>query len=208
MLPSRSCARRGSPAAGMPGGRRKPPCPPAAARGWFPPSVGACRHRLAAAPARRQNPAVNPRESAMSHVRKTALPLLVVAMGAALSACSRNEEAAGAAPAPVSSPEATQAGVPASVHVHTFQVGSLQGSALRDVGSAVHNDNSVLDVGLTPDEVDGVLSGAGLDTDRLRMSVQQLMVRDGQRVMLFDAGAGKLVGDSAGKLGAALQAAG
>jgi len=144
----------------------------------------------------------------MSHVRKAALPLLVVAMGAALAACSRNEEAAGAAPAPVAAPEATQAGVPASEHVHPFQVGSLQAAALRDGGIAVPNDNSVFGVGLTPDEVAGVLSGAGLDTDRLHLSVQPLLVRDGQRVMLFDAGAGQFVGDSAGKLGAALQAAG
>ena len=37
----------------------------------------------------------------MSHVRKAALPLLVVAMGAALAACSRNEQAADAATTPV-----------------------------------------------------------------------------------------------------------
>lgn len=103
----------------------------------------------------------------MSHVRKAALPLLVVALGAALAACSRNEQAADAATTPVAAPEATPAAEPAGDNVHAFQIGTLQAAALRDGGMSVPNDNNVFGVGLTPDEVAGVLAAAGLETDQL-----------------------------------------
>lgn len=145
----------------------------------------------------------------MSHVRKAALPLLVVALGAALAACSRNEDAADAATTtPVAAPETTPATAPASEDVHAFQIGTLQAAALRDGGISVPNDNAVFGVGLTPEEVASVLAGAGLETDMLHLSVQPLLVRDGGRVYLFDAGAGQLMGDNAGRLDASLQAAG
>lgn len=144
----------------------------------------------------------------MPHVRRAALPLLVVALGATLAACSRNEQAADAAATPAAAPETTQAAVPASEDAHPFQIGTLQAAALRDGGMSVPNDNSVFGVGLTPDEVAGVLAAAGLETGQLHLSVQPLLVRDGERVYLFDTGAGGNMGDSAGKLGAALQAAG
>src|SRR5690606_3789967 len=157
-----------------------------------------------------------PKESAMSHVRKAALPLLAVALGAALAACSRNEQAADAATTPVAAPEATPAAEPAGDNVHAFQIGTLQAAALRDGGLAVRheqapgaaappvaapdatpaaepagvnvhacqggtlqaaalrdggmsvpNDNNVFGVGLTPDEVAGVLAAAGLETAQL-----------------------------------------
>ncbi len=145
----------------------------------------------------------------MSHVRKAALPLLVIALGAALAACTRNAEPAdAAASAPVAGPEATPAAAPASDDVHAFHIGALQAAALRDGGLSVPNDNAVFGVGLTPEEVAGVLSAAGLETGKLHLSVQPLLVREGARVFLFDAGAGQLMGDGAGKLAASLQAAG
>src|SRR5690606_38145904 len=163
-----------------------------------PPAHAAIACRTPAPPPESGGP---PKESAMSHVRKAALPLLVVALGAALAACSRNEEAAEAA-------ATTPATAPAGEDVHAFRIGALQAAALRDGGMSVPNDNAVFGVGLTPKEVAGVLAGAGLETDVLHLSVQPLLVRDGGRVYLFDAGAGQLMGENAGKLGASLQAAG
>src|SRR5690606_17537731 len=147
-------------------------------------------------------------EASLTHGRRAALALLVGAPGATLDARRRNEQAADAAATPAAAPETTQAAVPASEDVHPFQIGSLQAAALRDGGMSVPNDNSVFGVGLTPDEVAGVLAAAGLETGQLHLSVQPLLVRDGERVYLFDTGAGGNMGDSAGKLGAALQAAG
>src|SRR5690606_13656096 len=92
--------------------------------------------------------------------------------------------------------------------VHAFRIGALQAAALRDGGMSVPNDNAVFGVGLTPKEVAGVLAGAGLETDVLHLSVQPLLVRYGGGVYLFDACAGQLMGENAGKLGASLQAAG
>lgn len=141
----------------------------------------------------------------MIHIRNT--PLLAVAMAAALAACGREAQqpAAPQAPAATEGAPATAAAEAAS---HDFAIGGLQATALKDGGLAVPNDNSVFGVGLTPDEVAGVLSAAGLPTDALHLSVQPLLVRDGGRVMLFDTGAGRFMGEGAGRLGAALQAAG
>src|SRR5690606_7287964 len=182
-----------------------PTDPALSVRPGVPPAgtVIACRPRVA-----RPESGGPTEESSMPHVRRAALPLLVVALGATLAACSRNEQAADAAATPAAAPETTQAAVPASEDVHPFQIGSLQAAALRDGGMSVPNDNSVFGVGLTPSAVAGVPAAAGLETGQLHLSVQPLLVRDGERVYLLDTGAGGNMGDSAGKLGAALQAAG
>lgn len=144
----------------------------------------------------------------MPRIHKTALPLLAAALGTALAACGGNPQEPAATIATPATAEVQTPAVSASDAIHAFGIGPLQATALRDGSLSVPNDNAVFGMGLTPDEVSAVLSGAGLETDALHLSVQPLLVRTDGRVMLFDAGAGRMMGDSAGKLGGALEAAG
>ncbi|WP_232207685.1 MBL fold metallo-hydrolase [Pseudoxanthomonas sp. J35] len=140
-------------------------------------------------------------------IRTAALSLLAVALATTLAACDRQNPSAGAAaPAPEAAAEAPAPA--ASEAFHAFAIGSLQATALRDGTLSVPNDNAVFGVGLTPQEVADVLAAAGQPTDTLHLSVQPLLVRAGERVLLFDTGAGRNMGDGAGKLGEALAAAG
>src|SRR5262245_42559935 len=90
----------------------------------------------------------------------------------------------------------------------TFAIGDFSAMALRDGTISLPNDNKVFGVGQKPEEVAAVLSAAGLPTDHLELSLQPLLVRTSDRVMLFDTGAGGNMGASAGKLAASMTAAG
>jgi glyoxylase-like metal-dependent hydrolase (beta-lactamase superfamily II) len=90
----------------------------------------------------------------------------------------------------------------------TFAIGDFSAMALRDGTISLPNDNKVFGVGQKPEEVAAVLSAAGLPTDHLELSVQPLLVRTAERVMLFDTGAGGNMGPTAGKLAASMAAAG
>jgi glyoxylase-like metal-dependent hydrolase (beta-lactamase superfamily II) len=97
----------------------------------------------------------------------------------------------------------------ASPDVTRFKVGTLEAISLRDGGmSGVPNDNAILGVGRTPGEVAAVLTANGLPGDSFSLSIQPLLVRDGQRLVLIDAGAGASMGPTAGKLPASLRTAG
>lgn len=132
----------------------------------------------------------------MKSCNTTALPLPCLFLALGLAACS----------GPPAEPEAPPA--PLSQNVRTFSIGAMTGIALLDGGLELPNDNQVLGVGRTPEEVAEVLSAAGLPTDKLNLSVQPLLVRVAGRVMLFDTGAGGGMGEGAGKLGASLAEAG
>jgi len=71
-----------------------------------------------------------------------------------------------------------------------FTIGSLQAVALRDAAFAPANDNRTLAVNQTKADVDALLTAAGLPTDVLQLSVQPLMVRTPERLLLFDTGNG------------------
>lgn len=97
----------------------------------------------------------------------------------------------------------------ASADVTPFKVGALEVIALRDGGlSGLPNDNTILGVGRTPAEVSAVLTANGLPGDSFDLSIQPLLVRDGGRLVLIDAGAGASMGPGAGRLPASLRAAG
>ena len=119
-----------------------------------------------------------------------------------LLACSSKEDAAPATPTEPA--VADTAAVRQSENVFTFRVGELTAVALRDGGLELANDNKVLGVGRTPEEVAEVLSANGLPTDKAQLSVQPLLVKAGDRVMLFDTGAGTLFGPGTGKLSVSL----
>jgi glyoxylase-like metal-dependent hydrolase (beta-lactamase superfamily II) len=90
----------------------------------------------------------------------------------------------------------------------TFAVGDFSAMALRDGSISIANDNKVFGVGHKPEEVAALLREAGLPTDHLELSLQPLLVKTADRVMLFDTGAGTNFGVSAGKLNASMAAAG
>jgi glyoxylase-like metal-dependent hydrolase (beta-lactamase superfamily II) len=121
-------------------------------------------------------------------------PLLLAVAALVLAACSSQKQETPASAA--------------SADVHNFMVGSLQASALRDGVVEFPNDNKVFGVGHTPDEVASVLSAGGQPTDKLQLGLNPLLVKSGDRVLLFDTGAGGNFGPSSGHLAAALAAAG
>lgn len=124
--------------------------------------------------------------------------LFVIALAMAMAACSKGPKAE--APPTTAEPAAPAAAAIRSASVHQFSIGDLQAYALRDGGIEVPNDNKVFAVGRTPEEVAAVLSANGLPTDKLALAIQPLVVKSGDRVMLFDTGAGGLFGPTTGHL--------
>ncbi|HET7553274.1 MAG TPA: MBL fold metallo-hydrolase [Gemmatimonadaceae bacterium] len=80
--------------------------------------------------------------------------------------------------------------------------------ALHDGALNFPNDNAVFGVGRTPAEVAALLEAAGAPGDSLHLSIQPLLVKTNDRVLLFDTGAGANLGPGAGRLPTALAAAG
>lgn len=138
---------------------------------------------------------------------------LMAIFAVTLSACSKKEDppAAAADPAPAAaSTPATEAitATTTQANVYRFKIGDLSAMALRDGGIEPPNDNKVFGVGLTPADVAAVLSANNQATDKLPLSVQPLLVRTPDRVLLFDTGAGALFGPSVGHVQAAFKEAG
>jgi glyoxylase-like metal-dependent hydrolase (beta-lactamase superfamily II) len=123
-----------------------------------------------------------------------------------LGACSRTAEEPQPVPAPAA--EAPGKAEASQASSHSFRIGELSAIALRDGDIELPNDNQVFGVGLKPEDVAAVLSAANLATDKLQLSVQPLLVKTADRVLLFDTGAATLFGPGTGKLGASLTAAG
>jgi glyoxylase-like metal-dependent hydrolase (beta-lactamase superfamily II) len=136
---------------------------------------------------------------------------LMAMFAVTLSACSKKEEPppAAAAPATEASPAAQSATVAVTqANVFRFKIGDLSAMALRDGEIAPLNDNKVFGVGLTPADVAAVLGANNLATDKLPLSVQPLLVRTPDRVLLFDTGAGTLFGPTVGHVQEAFKEAG
>ena len=91
----------------------------------------------------------------------------------------------------------------AGENVSAFAIGSLQAASLRDAAFAPANDNMTLAINVTKADVDALLTAAGLATDVLQLSVQPLIVRTPDRVLLFDTGNGP-----SGMLSASMASAG
>lgn len=119
-----------------------------------------------------------------------------------LTACSPESDAP--------RPAATTAAAPVLEHedVRAFAIGELTGMALRDGTIDVPNDARTFGLGRTVDEVSARLAAAGLSTHELHLSIQPLLVKTADRVLLFDTGAGGNMGDSGGRLAASMAAAG
>lgn len=142
----------------------------------------------------------------MTHsLRVTSLALLVAAT---LTACSPKQEEVSQS-ADMSAEPATPAiaSIAASDVVKPFTIGLFQAAALSDGAGAFPNDNKTLAINKTKADVDALLSANSLPTDQLHLSVQPLLVKTPDKVLLFDAGAGVLFGPTMGKLPASLTAA-
>jgi glyoxylase-like metal-dependent hydrolase (beta-lactamase superfamily II) len=142
---------------------------------------------------------------------KNAASLLALIFATALAACATRPDAppqeqeaakASAAASAAAGKAATAEKAPAvdPSDARDFTLGEFSATALRDGSVSFPNDNKIFGVGHTPAEVAQVLSSAGQPTDHLELSVQPLLVRTAERVMLFDTGAGANFGPSAGRL--------
>ena len=113
----------------------------------------------------------------------------VIMLAASLAACSpASEEAPPAEADGAATP--TLAPFQAGQNVSPFAIGSLQAAALRDAAFSPANDNQTLAINVSKAEVDALLTAEGLATDVLELSVQPLIVRTTDRVLLFDTGNG------------------
>jgi glyoxylase-like metal-dependent hydrolase (beta-lactamase superfamily II) len=72
-----------------------------------------------------------------------------------------------------------------------FQLGRLQLTVLQDAHYVVANDGKTFGVDAGGPAVAKVLSAAGMPSDRITLSVDVLLLREGARVMLFDSGLGE-----------------
>lgn len=145
---------------------------------------------------------------------RTSLSLTVSLLlaGAMLGGCAKpaSEEQAAAPATPAATP-AAPAPAPApqeSADIFRFKVGALDAVALLDGTIDTPNDGKTFGVGQKTGDVAALLTANGQPTDVLHLSIQPLLVRDGERTLLFDTGAGDVSWAKAGKLQASLKAAG
>ena len=123
---------------------------------------------------------------------------LMLASAAVLAACQPTAATKTDAPA-VEAPAA-------SADVHPFRIGQLQAWSLRDGSMAMSVSGS--DVPWADKAaVTATLTAAGQPGDVVDLSIQPLLVRDGDRLVLIDTGAGGQMGTQ-GLLMASLRAAG
>ena len=128
------------------------------------------------------------------HARLAAAGLILAAMGA----CSPEPETTEPAAAPA---QATHS------DIHPFSIGALSATALRDGEMAFPAADPEMSPWRDTAGAAAVLTAAGETDGQVHLSIQPLLVRDGERVVLIDTGAGGQMGTE-GKLIASLRAAG
>ncbi|MBU1539703.1 MAG: MBL fold metallo-hydrolase [Alphaproteobacteria bacterium] len=109
------------------------------------------------------------------------------------------------------SPGADKAGAPASAaaqspDIHAFRIGALEATSLKDGDIVLQNVGDQSPWSDTAG-VRAALVAAGLSGESIVLSVQPLLVRDGERVVLIDTGAGGRMG-TRNKLVSSLRSAG
>jgi len=94
-----------------------------------------------------------------------------------------------------------EAAPPAAVaRAQTFKIGSYTAVSLEDGGIEEPNDGKSFVIGHPPAEVAEVLKSGGAPGDHFEFDIHPLLVHAGNRVLLFDTGAGSSFGPIAGKL--------
>ena len=145
----------------------------------------------------------------MPRVSSSSLVAFVTASVLALAGCAKKEEAAPTPVAPAAAPAAeAPPPAPKPTNASAFTIGELAAFSLRDGKLEFPNDNKIFGVGHTPEDVAALLSAAGQPTDMIHLDLDPLLVKDADRVMLFDTGAGSNFGPNAGRLTQSLQEAG
>lgn len=86
---------------------------------------------------------------------------------------------------------------------YDFTVGELKATALKDGGMAVPNNGNTLYPGVPVADVSKLLAAAGAPTDKFELSIQPLLVRSGNQLVLIDTGNGGDRGGLPGSLKAA-----
>lgn len=99
-----------------------------------------------------------------------------------------------------SGPSAPKAPIETSGRAEHLQIGDLEAYAVEDGYIVIPNDGEVLGFGRPLSEIADVLAAAGLPRDKLHLDIQCLLVEVGDRVILFDAGAGDTQLPEAGHL--------
>jgi glyoxylase-like metal-dependent hydrolase (beta-lactamase superfamily II) len=89
-----------------------------------------------------------------------------------------------------------------------FKIGSYGAVALKDGGLDEPVDGKSFILGQSDAAVGAVLTAGGAPADHFEFSIQPLLVHAGDRVLLFDTGAGSFFGDIAGELPKSMVAAG
>jgi len=130
------------------------------------------------------------------HARLAVAGLMLAALGAA---CSPDPEQA-------TTTATARPVIAASPDVHPFRVGALEAAALRD-GALNLPANDAEANPWPPAQTAQLLSAAGAPDGTVHLSIQPLLVRDGARVVLIDAGAGGQMGTENRLIGS-LRAAG
>lgn len=131
------------------------------------------------------------------HARLAAAGLMLAALGA--GACSQEGGT-------VADAEATGAALAASEDVHAFRIGALVAAALRDGALDLPADNAEMSPWPAP-QTAALLTAAGVTDGTIHLSIQPLLVKDGERTVLIDTGAGGEMGTE-NRLPASLRAAG
>ncbi|MFT4077062.1 MAG: MBL fold metallo-hydrolase [Asticcacaulis sp.] len=85
---------------------------------------------------------------------------------------------------------AQAAPAPVTAEAHAFQIGAFKAWSLRDLTNVVPNDNSVIGQDQTPEAVAAVLKAAGQPTDHITLSIDALLVKAGDHLVLIDTGMG------------------
>jgi glyoxylase-like metal-dependent hydrolase (beta-lactamase superfamily II) len=135
---------------------------------------------------------------------KLAASSLVLTAMMGLAACQQpaNPPAQDAVPATETEPTASAA------KIHAFKLGQLDLVALEDgIISMPMAESPWIKAGAEAQVVTDLFAKAGLPTDKVELGVHPLLVKDGDRLILIDAGAGGQMG-TANQLVSALKAAG
>jgi glyoxylase-like metal-dependent hydrolase (beta-lactamase superfamily II) len=141
--------------------------------------------------------------------RSVTAAAITILVAAALTACSKKEEQTSIPTEPAAAPASPAiAPIAASASVKPFTIGAFQAAALVDGELTVPNDNKTLAINAKKPDVDALLTANNLPTDQIHLSVQPLVVKTSDKVLLFDTGAASLFGPTLGKLPASLAAAG
>src|SRR5437870_5077756 len=119
---------------------------------------------------------------------------LLAALSVLVAACSH-----------ASSPKTTVESPP---RADRYSIGALEAYALSDGSLTAQNDGKTFGVGHATSEVGDVLAAAGQPRDKVRLDIQCLLVKAGDRVILFDTGLGAFADGDNGHLAASLALAG